>query len=209
MFRKKWLINLFLAFTKITGILPALVLFKPRVRRQGKARRRLPKNCILVSNHRSLMDFVLYLVVFPCRTIRFLAAEVLFSKNPFLTGLLYGLGCIRVDREGKNFDFVSNSIEVLDQGGTIGIFPEGRLPIGGKPFPFTVSTAFIATHADAPIVPVYTDGKYGIFKRTGVVIGEPFTLTDHCKEGLSDDEQLKHLTEILRKKVYGLEKELE
>ena len=40
------------------------------------------------------------------------------------------------------FDFVSHSIEVLDQGGTVGVFPEGRLPIGGKPFPFTVSTAF-------------------------------------------------------------------
>lgn len=208
MFRKKWLINLCLAFTRITGILPALLFFKPRVRRQGKAKRRLPKNCILVSNHRSLLDFVLYLVIFPFRTIRFLTAEVLFSKNPFLTGLLYGLGCIRVDRDGKAFDFVSNSIEVLDQGGSIGVFPEGRLPIGGKPFPFTVSTAFIATHANAPIVPIYTDGRYGLFKRSGVVIGEPFLLTDYCKEGLSEDEQLKLLTDILRQKVYDLQNEL-
>ncbi len=208
MFRKKWLINLCLAFTRITGILPALLFFKPRVRRQGKAKRRLPKNCILVSNHRSLLDFVLYLVIFPFRTIRFLTAEVLFSKNPFLTGLLYGLGCIRVDRDGKAFDFVSNSIEVLDQGGSIGVFPEGRLPIGGKPFPFTVSTAFIATHANAPIVPIYTDGRYGLFKRSGVVIGEPFLLTDYCKEGLSEDEQLKLLTDILRQKVYNLQNEL-
>lgn len=208
MFRKKWLINLCLAFTRITGILPALLFFKPRVRRQGKAKRRLPKNCILVSNHRSLLDFVLYLVIFPFRTIRFLTAEVLFSKNPFLTGLLYGLGCIRVDRDSKAFDFVSNSIEVLDQGGSIGVFPEGRLPIGGKPFPFTVSTAFIATHANAPIVPIYTDGRYGLFKRSGVVIGEPFLLTDYCKEGLSEDEQLKLLTDILRQKVYDLQNEL-
>jgi 1-acyl-sn-glycerol-3-phosphate acyltransferase len=168
----------------------------------------VPKNCILVSNHRSLLDFVLYLVVFPCKAIRFLTAEVLFSKNPFLTGLLYGLGCIRVDRDNKTFEFISHSIEVLDQGGTVGVFPEGRLPIGGKPFPFTVSTAFIATHANAPIVPIYTDGRYGITKRAGVVIGEPFFLTDYCQEGLTEDEQLKHLTEILRQKVYDLQTEL-
>jgi 1-acyl-sn-glycerol-3-phosphate acyltransferase len=208
MFRKKWLINLFLAFTRLTGILPALLLFKPRIRRQGNAKRQLPKNCILVSNHKSLMDFVLYLVIFPFKTIRFLAAEVLFSKNTFLAGLLYGLGCIRVDREGKNFGFVSHALEVLEQGGTVGIFPEGRLPIGGKPFPFTVSAAFIATHANAPVVPIYTDGRYGIGKRAGVVIGEPFFLADYCKEGLSEDAQLKHLTEVLRQKVYDLQKEL-
>lgn len=208
MLRKKWLIRLCLTFTRITGILPALLVLKPRVRRQGKAKRRLPKNCILVSNHRSLLDFVLYLVVFPCKAIRFLTAEVLFSKNPFLTGLLYGLGCIRVDRDNKTFEFISHSIEVLDQGGTVGVFPEGRLPIGGKPFPFTVSTAFIATHANAPIVPIYTDGRYGITKRAGVVIGEPFFLTDYCQEGLTEDEQLKHLTEILRQKVYDLQTEL-
>ena len=208
MLKKKWLIILCHVFTKITGILPALLFFKPRVRRQGKARRRLPKNCILVSNHRSLMDFVLYLVVFPLRTIRFLAAEVLFSKNPFLTGLLYSLGCIKVDRDGKTFDFVSHSIEVLEKGGTLGVFPEGRLPIGGKPFPFTVSTAFIATHTDAVIVPVYTDGRYGILKRAGVVIGEPFYPADHCREGLSEDEQLKHLTAVLQEKVYALQNEL-
>lgn len=208
MCKKNWLIYLCLGFTRLTGILPAALLFKPRVRRQGKAKRRLPKNCILVSNHRSLLDFALYLMLFPFRCVRFLTAEVLFSKNPFLTGLLYGLGCIRVDREGKVFDFVSHSLEVLEAGGTVGVFPEGRLPIGGKPFPFTVSTAFIATHANVPIVPVYTDGRYGIFKRAGVVIGEPFFLTEYCKEGLSEDDQLKHLTQVLQDKVYALQTEL-
>lgn len=208
MLKKKWLILLCQIFTKITGVVPALLFFKPRVRRQGKAPRRLPKNCILVSNHRSLMDFVLYLLVFPFRTIRFLAAEVLFGHNAFLSGLLYGLGCIRVDRDGKAFDFVSHSIEVLDKGGIVGIFPESRLPIGGKPFPFTVSTAFIATHSDALIVPMYTDGRYGITKRAGVVIGEPLCLTDYCQEGLTEEEQLAHLTAVLRKKVYDLANEL-
>lgn len=208
MLKKKWLIVLCQSFTKITGVVPALLFFKPRIRRQGTAKRRLPKNCILVSNHRSLMDFVLYLLVFPLRCIRFLTAEVLFSHNAFLSGLLYGLGCIKVDRDSKTFDFVSHSIEALEKGDILGVFPEGRLPIGGKPFPFTVSTAFIATHSDAVIVPVYTDGRYGILKRTGVVIGEPFRLTDHCREGLTEEEQLKHLTDILRQKVYDLQNEL-
>lgn len=198
--RNKWIVNLSLAFVKLTGIIPAWLFFKPRV----KGKRALPSSCILVSNHKSLMDFVLYLLIFPFRTIRFLMAEVLFNKGAAFAKFLYALGGIRVDRDDRDFGFVSDSIEVLDGGGTLGIFPEGRLPINGKPWPFTVSTAFIATHADAPIVPVYTDGNYGIFKRATVVIGEPFYLTDYLKDGLDEQEQLKHLTEILEKKVYEL-----
>ena len=99
-----------------------------------------------------------------------------------------------MDREGKAFGFVSEALEVLDTKQTLGVFPEGRLPVGGKPFPFTVSTAFIATHADSLIVPVYTDGNYGLLKRCNVVIGEAFDLKAYCKEGLSEQQQLEQLS---------------
>lgn len=202
--RKKWFVNLFVGFVKLTGIIPAWLFLKPRVRCVGQAKRCLPSPCIVVSNHRSLLDFVLYLLVFPFRTIRFLMAEVLFNKSPLFAWFLRAIGGIRVDRDAKAFDFVGDAIEVLDNGGTLGVFPEGRLPVGGKPFPFTVSAAFIATHADAPIVPVYTDGNYGPLKRAGVVIGEPFYLSDHIQEGLSEQEQLRHLTAVLEQTVYAL-----
>ncbi len=203
--KKKWFIDLFLAFARITGGLPAWLFFKPRVFR---AKRRLPKSCIIVSNHKSLLDFVLYLLVFPFRTVRFLMAEVLYNKGKFFSFLLNSLGGVRVNRDDRDFSFVSEVLEILDAGGTVGIFPEARLPVGGKPFPFTTSTAFIAMNCDAPIVPVYTDGRYGVAKRTGVCVGEPFHLTDYMKEGLSTEEQIAHLTEVLHDKVYSLEKEL-
>ena len=95
-------------------------------------------------------------------------------------------------------------LEVLDGGGTLGIFPQGRLPVDGKPFPFTVSTAFIATNTDAPIIPVYTGGKYGISRRADVVIGAPIHVADHLQPGLSRDAQLQKLTELLEKTVYDL-----
>lgn len=207
--KNKFVINLVLGFVKITGFIPLLILFKPKIYKSDKQKSRLPKCCILVSNHKSLLDFPLYLLIFPFRTIRFLMAEVLYKKSPLFAWFLNALGGIRVDRDDKTFSFVSDSIEVLDNKGTLGIFPEGRLPVDGKPWPFTVSTAFIATHADAPIVPVYTDGNYGINKRTNVVIGEPFFITDFAKDGLNDEQQLAHLTDVLEKKVYELKTLLE
>ena len=205
MIKNKHLVNLTVGLAKVTGILPAWLLFKPKVRLAPGAKRVLPKNCILVSNHTSLMDFVLYFLVFPRRTIRFPMAEVLFNHGKAMSVLLYALGGIKVDRDGKDFGFVSECLEVLDGGGTLGIFPQGRLPVDGKPFPFTVSTAFIATNTDAPIIPVYTGGKYGISRRADVVIGAPIHVADLLQPGLSQDAQLQKLTDMLEKNVYDLE----
>jgi 1-acyl-sn-glycerol-3-phosphate acyltransferase len=206
--KKKWLVRFCLGFVKVTGIIPAWILLKPRVHKAEDAKRKLPKSCILVSNHISLMDFVLYLVVFPFRTIRFLIAEVMY-RNKFMATLLNLIGGIRVDRDAKAFGFVSDALEVLDDGGTVGVFPQARLPVKGQKFPFTVSTTFIAMHTSAPIVPVYTDGNYGLFKRANVVIGKPIYLKDYCKDGLSEQEQMTYLTKLLEDKVFALKEELQ
>ena len=208
MLKNKWIIRLFHAFVLLTGFIPALILLKPRIHLAPGAKRTLPKACILVSNHISLMDFVLYLLIFPFRAMRFLVAEVLYKRNKLLAIFLKLIGCIHVDRDAKTFDFVSNALEALDSGSTIGIFPQGRLPLKGQKFPFTVSTAFIAMHTTAPIVPIYTQGNYGLFKRANVVIGAPICLQDYCKEGLSEQEQLAHLTKVLEDTVYSLQEEL-
>ena len=203
-----WLVRFFQGFVKLTGALPAWLFFKPRVCLVPGAKRRLPKSCILISNHISLMDFALYLLVFPLRAIRFLIAEVLYNRSKIFALFLNLVGGIRVEREAKSFDFVAHATTVLDNGGVVGVFPQARLPIKGQRFPFTVSTAVIALHNDVPIVPVYTDGNYGIFKRTGVVIGEPLYVRDLCKEELSEQETIVFLTKQLEEKVFDLKKEL-
>lgn len=202
------LVSLFVGFVKLTGFLPLWPFYRRKIYLAEGASRRLPKPCILVSNHEKLMDFVLYLQIFPFRTLYFPMAEVLFRKNGLFSLFLNLMGGIRVDREAMSFDFVSDCIELLDKGRCLGIFPQGRLPVDGKPFPFTVSTAFIASHCDAPIVPVYTDGNYGWGKRAKVMIGAPICLADHKKPGLSEQEQLQHLTNVLEETVWALKRQL-
>ncbi|MBQ4631387.1 MAG: 1-acyl-sn-glycerol-3-phosphate acyltransferase [Clostridia bacterium] len=199
-----------LGFVKLTGVLPGLLFFKPKVYKQNKkVKRNLPGNAILMSNHTSLMDFVLYLIVFFFRNIHFLMAEVLFKKGKFFSWFLYKIGGIFVDRDACNFSFVEESLNVLDSGGSVGVFPQGRLPVGGKPFPYKPGIVLIALRTDAPIIPVYTDGNYGLFKRAHVIIGEAIYLRDYVKsENVSDDE-LKNLTKMLEDKSYALKDELE
>lgn len=206
MCRNKFAVAIMIFIVKITGLPLAWLYLKPRIKRLGE--KRLPKNCIIISNHNTLMDFVLYLLIFPFRTIRFLMAEVLFNKGALFAKFLYLIGGIHVDRDAKDFGFVSDALEVLDDGGTVGIFPEGRLPINGKPFPFTASTAYIALHTDAKIIPIYTDGNYGINRRANVVIGKSLDIRTLKKEGLDDNAQLEHLTNQLHDIVYGLKEHI-
>ncbi|MBQ8586652.1 MAG: 1-acyl-sn-glycerol-3-phosphate acyltransferase [Oscillospiraceae bacterium] len=199
-----------LGFVKLTAFLPAMLFFKPKVYYMDKIiqGKKLPKPCILMSNHTSLMDFALYLILFPWRTIRFLMAEVLFRKGKLFSWFLRSLGGLYVDRDGMSFDFVEQSLEILEQGGTVGIFPQGRLPVGGKPFPFKPSISYIALRCNAPIVPVYTDGNYGLFKRTHVMIGTPITLPPVEEQDLTK-ENYERLTRYLEQQEYKLKAELE
>lgn len=192
-------------FAKLTGVLPALLYFRPLVRREaGAPRLVLPKGTLLVSNHQSLLDFVLYLLIFPFNTLRFLIAEVLFSKNAVLSGLLYAMGSIFVDRSAFDFSFVRDSVAALRRGNTVGIFPQGRLPVGDTPFPFLPSVIVIALHADAPIVPVYTAGGYGKH-RAAVAIGAPIDLAAwRTGTGEPDEEELAALSARLQAHVFSL-----
>lgn len=199
-----------LGFVKITGIIPALIFFKPKViLLNSNCRRRLKKPSILMSNHNSLLDFVLYLVLFPFSTIRFLMAEVLYNKGKFFSSFLYKLGGIKVDRDAMDLEFVAQSLEVLDNKGIVGVFPEGRLPVNGIHFPFKSGISFIASKTDAPIIPVYTDGNYGLLKRAHVIIGEEIYIQDMIDPKKPINEEISKVTEFLEKETYRLKDELE
>lgn len=191
-------------FVKLTGLLPAWLYLKPAVYYAPGAPKKLPKPSILMSNHQSLMDFVLYLCVFPFHSIRFLMAEVLFRKGPAFAWFLFKLGGIYVDRDIYDFGFVGTALETLDAGGIVGVFPQGRLPVKGMTIPFKPSVTYIALHTDSPIIPVYTDGVYHPFKRARVMVGAPIYLRELCPQEAPDPEKLQALTTYLEQQVAAL-----
>ena len=208
--KKKSVSRIVLGIVKITGIIPALLFFKPkRFYENEKAKRFLPKPCMLMSNHTSLMDFVLYVAMYPLCTLRFWMAEVLFNKGKLFSWFLYKIGGIYINRDVCDFEFVSDSLDVLDKNGRIGIFPQGRLPVNGTPFPFKPGIVLVALETDAPIIPVYTDGNYGLFKRTHVMIGEPLYLKEYCKEEKPSQQEIERLTALLQSKTDALKAKLE
>ena len=203
------MITLFNWFVKITGWPAAKLLFRTKIlyedrRRQG---RRLKGPVILVSNHTSVYDYAVWMFVFFTRTLRVQMAEVLFQKQP-LAAFLRLLGGIRVDRGRFDLGAVARSEAILQQGGAVGIFPEGRLPLEGeeRPLPFKPGVAYLALATGVPVIPLYTNGSYFRKERAVAVVGTPIYAADWVRDIPDEKERLRVISEKLREKVIKLGK---
>jgi len=200
-------------FVKITGWLLAVFAFKTKVYYEDKSvqSRRIRGKAIVMSNHFSIWDFASLLFVFWTRTLRCVVAELLYEKNIFFTTLLKALGCIKVDRNMHDFSFIDKCRRILDRGGVVEIYPEARVPGAGDvvPLEFKPSVVYLALESGAPIIPVYTDGRYFRRKRNYVMIGKPINVSELYDPSLTEKENISAITAILRGKVIELREKVE
>lgn len=190
-----------------------MLVFRPKVYYQNKKAqsRKIKGKAIIVSNHTSVWDFALMLFTFPMRLLRCVVAEVIYTKFG-MKFFLNAMGAIKVDRHTQDYAFISKSVDVLNKGGVVEIYPEGRIPDqenDEKPLPFKPSTIYIALESGAPIIPVYTNGKYFTKERARVIIGEPVYVTDLYDSNLSEQENVSNINEQLRNVIINLGYELE
>ena len=199
-------------FVKITGWIPQLFVFRIKVYYEDKtASKRIKGKAIIISHHNYLMDFALLLFVFWRRTLRCAVAEIMYQKNVFMTCLLKLLGCIKVDRNTHDFTFLDKCKKVLDKGGVVEIFPEGRLPDkeDERPLPFNTGYVHLALESGAPIIPVYNNAKHFSRERDKIIIGKPINVSELYDTSLSKKENITKINDIIRSKIIELSKELE
>jgi 1-acyl-sn-glycerol-3-phosphate acyltransferase len=116
---------------------------------------------ILACNHASYMDPVLVSLAFPepRRRVRWMAWDALF-RVPVLNFLVRRLGAFPVVPDKADRSAFAAAVEILREGGIVGIFPEaGRTPDGAFQ---TVKPGFarLAARAGAAIVPVVIRGSF-------------------------------------------------
>ncbi len=205
------MIAFFNYFVKFTGWLPAMLILRTKVKYIDKKKqsRHIKGKAIIMSNHTSVYDYMVYLFVFFFRTLRVQMAEVLYKKK--LLGIfLKMMGGIYVNRDNYDFSFLTKSKKILDKGGVVGVFPESRIPKRdeARPLPFKESVTRLALESDAPIIPVYTSGNYFKKNRVRVIIGTPINVKDYYDHSKSEKENISIITNILRDKIIELGKAL-
>ena len=143
---------------------------------------------VIVANHSSLLDgFVLVSFVKP--KITFMSAAYLFKMN-FYGYILRGVGAIPVQGKGSDIKLIKKAIKVLQTGGVLGIFPEGRIVNEKDGFSAKAGAAYLAAKAEVPIIPMAIKGadkalpvgaKLPKLNKIEVKIGKPISCSKKIK----------------------------
>lgn len=130
---------------------------------------------IVACNHVSYMDPPALGTACP-RQLRYMAKAELFSI-PLVGPMIASFGAYPVDRTGSTTAAIKRSVEVLAQGGAIGIFPEGTRNLSGRLEPHR-GVALLASLGKAPVVPACVSGSRDSlrFAQIKVAFGKPMGL---------------------------------
>jgi 1-acyl-sn-glycerol-3-phosphate acyltransferase len=150
---------------------------------------------IIACNHISYLDPPVLGCLCP-RRISYMAKKELF-RIPVLGVVIRGLGAYVVDREGSATGAVKRSLQVLQSGEAIGIFPEGTRNPRGIVAAQT-GVALLASLAQAPVAPACIRGTDRATRlgRIDVAFGAP--LEPPAGRKARRDDLAKFTAEIMK-----------
>ena len=131
---------------------------------------------MLCSNHIAVRDVLLIGATCP-RQIKFVAKKELFAI-PILRSIMKAFGAVKLDRGGTDVGALRKSVELIEQGDIVSIFPQGHRYPAADPSttPIKNGAGMVSYRSGCDVIPVFikTKGnKYGIFKRTEIFYGKP------------------------------------
>ena len=148
----------------------------------------IPKegSIVIAGNHKHLFDQCLTIIATK-RPIHYMAKKEYFD-NKKVAWFFKGTGCISVDRKNKDPKAKEAALDVLNDGGAIGIFPEGtRNRTEALLLPFKFGAVSLALKTDSYIVPFAITGDYKFrSKNLKITYGKPFKITDMTIEEAND-----------------------
>ncbi len=157
---------------------------------------------ILCANHFSNHDPLYVSACLPRKLhVRYLAKKELFAHQP-LKAFVTWLGAIPVDRGNADLSAMRAALNVVKEGGALGIFPQGTRSPDNSPTPMLNGASLIALRGGVPVIPVYVDGPYRLFRRTAVRFGSPIDLSAFGRR--CDSDTLSRVTRAIEGAVWGL-----
>ncbi|WP_024856488.1 (d)CMP kinase [Ruminococcus albus] len=152
---------------------------------------------IFASNHRSYQDPV-FIALHARVPLSYMAKEELFQGNRAFKWLITKLGAFPVARGKGDTGVIDTSIEKLEAGRNLAIFPEGTRSRDGKVGKGKTGVALIAAVAQTKIIPVGItfEGKLKFRKKVIVRYGKPIIPSEIGAEN-TDSKSLR----VLKNKV--------
>lgn len=176
----------------------SMVLFRLTVR----GLQHIPKTgpVLMVTNHQSFLDPWL-IAIAPSRQFHFMARDSLF-KNKAFGWIISLLNAYPVRRGAADLTSIRMTIERLEQGRLVNIFPEGTRSTDGSIGKVAPGLTLIVNRCkiDVPIVPAVIDGAFEAWprnkkfprpKKIRIVYGEPIQPATY--RAMKPDELAEHI----------------
>ena len=140
----------------------------------------IPKDgpILIVGNHKHIYNQCLTIMATK-RVIHYMAKKEYFDGK--MSWFFKLVGCIPVDRSIKDHNATDKALKVLNNGGAIGLFPEGTRNKTKDVFllPFKFGTVSMAKKTNATIIPFGLTGDYKFrSKNLTIRYGTPFKVND-------------------------------
>lgn len=144
-----------------------------------EGRENIPKgrSCVLMGNHQHIFDPLMLALCAPDREIHFMGKKELWN-NRLLGWAFTKVHGFPVDRGNMDMGAIRTAMNVLKEGDTLGIFPEGTRSKTGHMLPLLGGASMLALRSRCDVIPVYIDGSYKPFRRMTVRVGEPVQMDD-------------------------------
>ena len=143
--------------------------------------------CVLVGNHYRIWDIV-HMACTTKEKVHFITKQELY-KSKFLGHLCDIVEAIPVSRDGQDAKAVMTALRYLKKGEKISMFPEGtRNRTDADLLPLKGGAALCAFKARVPVYPVMCLRKTRFFRRTKIVVGDGFELSEFYDKRMSAED---------------------
>ena len=168
-------------------------------------REHIPEGAAMVCcNHTAMSDPLFMAFAFRLKNQLRAMAKAELMRVPVVGWVLGKAGVFGVEREKTDVAAVNTAMKFLRSGEKVLLFPEGtrvRESRGEVSHP-KAGAAMLAVRCGVPILPVYVPEKKPWFRRTPVVIGEPYMPQVASRKGTP--EEYEAITADLMNRIRGL-----
>lgn len=158
-------------------LIPIRLIFLVRVKGAKNEPKRAEGPYLVCANHQSVVDPILICAATHRQQPHFMAKAELF-RVPVLGWIVRKLGAYPVSRGKNDVGAIKKTIHMLENGRSVGMFPQGTRCAGKDPDTCSVKAgaAMIAAHANVQILPVFIKmkhQKWHLFRPVKVIVGKP------------------------------------
>jgi 1-acyl-sn-glycerol-3-phosphate acyltransferase len=161
---------------------------------------------LVCSNHSAMIDPFQIALAFGIDDNVHVIAKIELFKIPVVSRFMWKLGMICVDRSINDIESIKTSLSYLKKGEKVVIFPEGTRMSRYDAHAAKSGAVKLAERAGVPVIPVFLSRKKPFFRRSKVVIGQPYYI-EKQKEKRHVDDYTK-LSEELMAKIQALDPDI-